>query len=403
MIRSCCSFLVVGLLAAGCADLARAQPKERPDRSRGQKPGRQAGERPDRFLQWDKNKDGKLTRDELPQQLRGNFGRVDTDKDGFISRDEHNAVVRRNRQRRGAGTQQPPKIEGVEAKMDIPYADTDNPKQRLDLFLPKERKTDKPLPVVAFIHGGGWRGGDKRGGGRMVAPYVQTGDYAGASIGYRLSGEAIWPAQIHDCKAAVRWLKAHAKEHNLDPDRIAVWGSSAGGHLVAMLGVTGDVKELEGKLGEHTDQDSRVAYVVDWFGPTELLTMKDFPSNIDHDNAKSPESLLIGGAIQENKEAAKNASPITYVSKGDSPILIMHGTEDKLVPYKQSEQFDAALAKAKVPSVFIPIQGAGHGRFNNPEVNRRVTQFLERHLLGKKVDISTDPITVRAAPRKPRR
>ena len=88
----------------------------------------------------------------------------------------------------------------------------------------------------------------------MVAPYVQTGDYAGASIGYRLSGEAIWPAQIHDCKAAVRWLKAHAKEHNLDPDRIAVWGSSAGGHLVAMLGVTGDVKELEGKLGEHTDQ-----------------------------------------------------------------------------------------------------------------------------------------------------
>jgi len=169
------------------------------------------------FKKWDRNSDGKLARDELPKQLHKNFDRVDTDNSGFISVKEHLAVGSRQRQ-----SARKPQNNNVNATRDIPYADNDNPRQTLDLFLPKTRKSDKPLPLVVFIHGGAWMAGSKNGGLRMVAPYVESGQYAGASIGYRLSQEAIWPAQIHDCKAAIRWLKANAKKHNLDPDRIAV-------------------------------------------------------------------------------------------------------------------------------------------------------------------------------------
>ena len=340
-----------------------------------------------RFKQWDKNSDGKLSRDELPKGLQKNFDRVDTDKNGFISVKEHQAVA--SRHRRPSRT---PQNKNVTTIRDIPYADNDNPRQKLDLFLPKSPKSDKPLPVVVFIHGGAWRGGNKSGGLRMVAPFVESGLYAGASIAYRLSGEAIWPAQIHDCKAAIRWLKANAKKHNLAPDRIAVWGTSAGGYLVAMLGVSGDVKQLEGKIGKNLKFDSRVACVVNWFGPTNLLTMGKYPSKMKHDAADSPESKLVGGAIQENKPAARSASPVTHVSKGDAPTLTMHGTEDPLVPFNQGERIHEALTKAGVPSVFVKMVGAGHGGFRPPETQERVKTFIEKYLRDKKVEVSNKPI-----------
>ena len=187
--------------------------------------------------------------------------------------------------------------ENVALHADIPYAGTDNPRQKLDLLLPKQRKTDRPLPVIAFVHGGAWLAGDKRSAHGRLARYVQGGEFAGISIGYRLSQEAIWPAQIHDCKAAIRWIRANAKTHGLDADRIAVWGASAGGHLVAVLGVSGGVEPLEGRLGPHTDRSSRVRCVVDYFGPTDFLKMSAFPTRMDHDGADSPESRLVGGAI----------------------------------------------------------------------------------------------------------
>lgn len=179
--------------------------------------------------------------------------------------------------------------------LDIPYADTDNPRQKLDLYLPKQRKLDEPLPVVVFIHGGGWQGGDKRSGYAMVAPMVESGQYIGVSVGYRLSGEAAWPAQIHDCKAAVRWIAANAKKYSIDAKKIGVTGTSAGGHLVAMLGTSGDAPELEGQLGAHLQESSRVHCVVDQFGPADLLTMGGW-----HNGPGSPESKLLGGPIQEN-------------------------------------------------------------------------------------------------------
>jgi len=340
-----------------------------------------------RFKRWDANKDGKLSRDELPRHLRKNFDRVDTDKNGFISVKEHQAVA--SRRRRPART---PQNKNVTTIRDIPYADNDNPRQKLDLFLPKTRKSDKPLPVVAFIHGGAWMAGNKNGGGRMVAPYVASGEYAGASIAYRLSQEAIWPAQIHDCKAAIRWLKANAKKHKLDPDRIAVWGTSAGGHLAAMLGVSGDVKQLEGKIGGNLEFDSRVACVVNWFGPTDMLTIGKYPSGLKHDAPNSPEAKHLGGAIHETKPAARSASPVTHASKGDAPTLTMHGTEDRTVPFNQGERIHEALTKAGVDSVFVKMIGAGHGGFRQPETQERVKAFIEKYLRDKKVKVSDEPI-----------
>ena len=224
-----------------------------------------AQETSEQFRRRDRNQDGKLTKDEFSGPL---FDQIDTDKDGIITAEEDRAFVKRQ----VAGPGQPQIIpESIKAELDIPYAGTDNPRQRLDLYVPKIPKADKPLPVVVFIHGGGWQAGDKRGGFGTVRPLVMTGEYAGVSVGYRLTGEAIWPAQIHDCKAAIRWLRANASKYNLDPVQIAVTGNSAGGHLVAMLGTSGDVPELEGTLGEYLKESSRVACVVDQDGPTEPI------------------------------------------------------------------------------------------------------------------------------------
>lgn len=343
-----------------------------------------------RFTDWDTNQDGRLARQELPAGARQNFTRIDTDKDGFISLKEHQAYLGRGQSR--SRMQPPPAvIPGYQVKVNLPYAGTDNPRQMLDLALPVQRKSARPLPVVVFIHGGGWRQGSKNGGLRRIIPFLQAGGYAGASVGYRLSDEAIWPAQIHDCKAAIRWLKANAGKYNLDPNRIAVHGTSAGGHLVAMLGVTGDVAELNGRLGPHANEDNRVACVVDYFGPTELLTMDDHAGKMTHNAPDSPESKLVGGPILENKELARQASPISHVTKDDAPILVCHGTKDPLVPYPQSVDFHTRLKKAGVDSTLITVAGAEHGLRGTP-LQLIVTDFLARHLLDRKIDLKDQTI-----------
>jgi len=293
------------------------------------------------FDRRDVNKDGKLVREELPEPLRKNFDRVDTNKDGFISREESDAMRRNLPQSPGQGSKGTPKLaEGVKKVADLDYAGSGNPRQALDLYLPEKREGEGLLPVIVFVHGGGWQGGDKNGGGAKVAPYVATGKFAGASIAYRLSSEAQWPSQIHDCKAAIRWLKAHAKEYQLDPERIAVWGTSAGGHLVAMLGVSDGVKELEGEIGPHLDQTGKVSCVVDFFGPTEMLRMGSEPGSERHNAPDSPESKLLGGPVLENPDKAKSASPIEHVTAGDAPHLIVHGSKDPTVPYSQSVDYE---------------------------------------------------------------
>ncbi len=266
--------------------------------------------------------------------------------------------------------------EGVKVERDPEYVDKGHARNRLDLYLPE--KAAGPLPVIVWIHGGAWSAGSKDN--PTALPLAAKG-FAVASINYRLSQHAIFPAQIEDCKAAVRWLRANAKKYNLDPDHIGAWGPSAGGHLVALLGTTGDVKELEGK-GGNAEQSSRVQAVVDWFGPTDLLKMRG-----THDDATALEAKLIGGALQENKDKANKANPITYISKTTPPFLIMHGTQDPTVPFNQSELLEAALKKADIEATLVPVQGAGHGgaAFSSAENMRRIEEFFAKHLKqGKK-------------------
>ena len=270
---------------------------------------------------------------------------------------------------------------GVKAHRDLAYVTGGHERQKLDLYLPE--KTGKPLPVVIWIHGGGWQSGSRGNCPPLRQGFVERG-YAVASIGYRLSGDAIFPAQIEDCKAAIRWLRVHAKDYGLNPDRFGVWGSSAGGHLVALLGTSGGVKEFE--VGAHLDVPSRVQAVCDYFGPTDLLQMDAHAlpnSRLIHDAPSSPESLLIGGPIQQHQGKAARANPIAYVTADDPPFLIVHGNADPLVPPHQSELLYEALKQADVNVRLHIIKGAGHGQgFGGRDIDEMVNSFFDHCLKG---------------------
>lgn len=271
---------------------------------------------------------------------------------------------------------------GVAAHHDLTYVESGHERHKLDLFVPE--KSDGPLPLIIWVHGGGWQNGSKDGCPPLRNGYTEHG-YAVASINYRLSGHAVFPAQIQDCKAAIRWLRSHAKEYNLDPKRFGVWGSSAGGHLVALLGTSGDVKEFD--VGANLDQSSRVQAVCDYYGPTDFLQMDAHAlvgAPFKHDSKDSPEAKLLGGAIQENKDKAARVSPLTYVSRDDPPFLIVHGDKDPLVPHHQSELLFAALKKNSVSVHLHTITGAGHGQgFGGPEIEPMVSTFFDKVLKSK--------------------
>lgn len=277
-----------------------------------------------------------------------------------------------------------------ELRLDVPYADTENPRQKLDLYLPK-KKGPKPLPVIVFIHGGGWKAGNKSSGAATLSRLVLSEQYIGVSLAYRLTQEAHWPAQIHDCKAAIRWLKAHAAELGADPDRIAVWGNSAGGHLASLLGTTGDTPELDGSLGSHSKLSTKVRCVINFYGPQNFRTMVQQESSVDRTTKDYPEALLLGGRVQDVPDIARAASPVTYVSSGDAPFFTAHGTKDPLVSILQARELHTALQKAGVESFLIEMTDAGHG-FRSPELDQRIDLFLAKHLQGKPGDISSAPI-----------
>ena len=268
---------------------------------------------------------------------------------------------------------------GVKVERDIPYAADGLPKHTLDLYVPE--KSDKPLPLLIWIYGGGWSVGDKAG--RSPAVPLAADGYAVACINYRLSGLAQFPAQIQDCKAAVRWLRANAAKHHLDPDRFGVWGGSAGGHLAALTGASGGSKEFE-PIGGNIEISDRVQAVCDQYGPTDFLAMDAQAgerSVIRHDEAQSPEGRLIGGPIQENKEKATRANPIKYITKECPPFLIMHGDADHTVPIGQSEMLLDALKKEGIDAALIKVH-SGHGgpAFDQPENVRAVRDFFDKAL-----------------------
>ncbi len=262
-------------------------------------------------------------------------------------------------------------------QLNIAYVPNGTERQTLDLYLPS---TGTNLPLIVWIHGGGWLEGSKEKPPGLG--FLKHG-FAMASINYRFSQDAIFPAQLIDCKAAIRWLRAHALENGIDPGRIGVWGASAGGHLVALLGTTGDVKEFD--QGENLGVSSRVQAVCDWFGPTDFTQMTNYPSDIKHDAPDSPEARLIGGPISKNIEKAERANPIHYITKDDPPFLIMHGDKDPAVPLEQSQLLADALQKAGVPVTFHVVPGGGHGgdEFRTQGIREQLYDFLIINLKGR--------------------
>ncbi len=272
---------------------------------------------------------------------------------------------------------QPP--QQAKAFKDLVYAKHGDQEMKLDLYIPEEG--DGPFPLVVWIHGGGWIGGDKNDCPVLNLGYCRRG-YATASLSYRFSNVAPFPAQLEDVKAAIRWLRAHAKEYKLDPTRVGVIGASAGGHLVCLLGVTGKTKQFD--VGDNLDQSSEVQAVCNIFGPTDLLTGLD-GLDPDTDLTKALIGMisgLLGGPMEEKTDVAKMASSTTYVDADAAPFMHVHGTKDLLVPVEQAEKLHDKLRQANVPSrlFIIPQAGHGDGIFNRPEIFKEIELFFDRNL-----------------------
>ena len=279
-------------------------------------------------------------------------------------------------------------IASIENKvLDLPYAPLSK-SQTLDLYLPSHREGN--CPVLIHIHGGAFKKGDKRD--HQLTPYLEglKRGYAIVSINYRLSQEAVFPAAVHDCKAAVRYVKAKADQYGLDVDRIALVGGSAGGNLSAMVALTPDRKELEDLDLGYPEFDSRVKACVDWFGPTDFILMDDQlaqnglgPQN--HGDADSPESLYMGERITKlDPGVVARANPMTYIHPDSPYFLIQHGDVDHLVPVQQSimfaEKLKEVIGEERVE--FTILKGADHGdpQFASAENMQRVFTFLDRAL-----------------------
>jgi acetyl esterase/lipase len=253
---------------------------------------------------------------------------------------------------------------------------------RLDLHVPRGAK--QPVPVVVYASGGAWTLSIKHHGPWTFLP---AAGYAVATVEYRVSGEARFPVPIHDLKGAVRWLRAKASTYNLDPGRIGGWGSSAGGHLMAMLAVTNGMPTFEGEVGENLEQSSSVLSVIDHYGVTDLAALAEdtngIPRVIEYfGTATSPETRFLGYIPQENLEEAAKANPTTYVSSETVPFLIMHGDADTRVGIGQSRRFYQALRDAGVDVTFHVIPGANHGapEFDADEAHALALGFLEKTL-----------------------
>ncbi len=240
----------------------------------------------------------------------------------------------------------PSKLGTVER--DVTYGKTSGVNLKMDIYYP--RKASGPVPVAVYVHGGAWAVGDKT----WVTAPLDIGElvdrgYMLCAIDYRLAPRYKFPAQIEDVKCAIRFLRANASKYGIDPTRIGAWGESAGGHLVALLGVTDSSAGLEGS-GGYADQSSRVQAVVDMFGPSDLTALPGQSQLLEQ----------VFGTSNPESEALKRASPITYVSKDDPPFLILHGEMDDVIPLSQSQILYDRLVSAGVPATLVVVKNSGH-------------------------------------------
>lgn len=267
--------------------------------------------------------------------------------------------------------QQPPLPPGVVAEENIEYANPDQQHLKLDLYRPKE---GGPHPVVICIHGGGFVGG-QRETMRWICVRLASEGYAAATIQYRLAPKHRFPACVHDCKAAVRWVRANAKKYNFNPDRIAAMGTSAGGHLSVLLAATAEVKEFEGD-GGHPEYSSGISCAVNAFGPTDFTRIQG--------KSKSEPVLepFLGGTLQSHRQQYIRASPLYWITPNTAPVLTLIGTKDEHVPLEQEKWLHERLDACGVPNELVVFEGAGHGfTGKDQETAQKATlAFLGRHL-----------------------
>ena len=258
-------------------------------------------------------------------------------------------------------------------EVDVVFAKAGGVELKLDVAAPAEG--DGPFPVVLYLHGGGWVGGDRKQMAQSLEVLARRG-FVTVSPDYRLAPAHRFPAQIEDCKAAVRCLRAYAKRSKIDPERIGVVGFSAGAHLACLLGVTDKDDGLEGN-GGNLDRSSRVQAVVSFFGPTDL-----FGETWDRTVVEKNLVPLLGGTKVEKSAEYRRASPLTYAARKSPPFLLFHGSEDKLVPPSQSRRMVEKLQAAGSPARVILVEGAGHG-WGGPALTKTIDEtltFLDKQL-----------------------
>lgn len=292
-------------------------------------------------------------------------------------------------------------------KVTVEFAVVGDKHLMMSIYTPKD--LEGKLPLVVWIYGGAWRNlwtNDPRSmpGGNGIGVLVKNG-YAVASISHRLArsygGSKAWvfPAQIHDCKGAIRFLRANAEKYSLNVDRIGVWGGSSGGHLAALLGASGGVKSLEGSVGGNLNFSSRVHCVVDCSGPTDLSRLEKTCAHL-YGPGQSPPATLVGGPTLQHKDLVKMANPVTYVTKDSPPFLIAHGDKDTLVPMEQSQLLVDALKGAGVKVTFEVVKGVGHGGATpaqDARLNHLVLEFFDKHLKTTAIEEKLPPIPPRTA------
>ncbi|MEQ1859211.1 MAG: alpha/beta fold hydrolase [Chthoniobacteraceae bacterium] len=343
--------------------------------------------------QQDKDGDGKISESEATGLMKSNFARNDANKNGVLDRAELDALSARLGRTARPGTrtdnaaprrQQSISTEQLLARAtpditivpDIAYREGHDRAWKLDLVMPKERG-DKPRPGIVFVHGGGWRSGDKRTGSFLngAIEYAKKG-YVCITINYRLIDEGPFPACVEDVKNAVRWFRANAEKSNLDPARIGGYGNSAGAHLVAMLGLVKKDAGLEGD-GPYQDQSSLLQAVCASATPTDFKLFG---------GGRSSTGGLLAGDEATAEERSRKASPISYVAKDAPPFLLIHGTTDTTVNVKHSDTFVEALKAAGAKDVtYIRIEGSGHGVFNehSAKTGPAMEEFFKRTLGAK--------------------
>jgi acetyl esterase/lipase len=254
---------------------------------------------------------------------------------------------------------------------DVVYGVQNNYQLKLDLW--RNQSAKQPVPTVIYIHGGGWVFGDRTGATPQLFPYFQRG-WNIVNVEYRMAYVSPAPAAVEDCRCALKWVIRNAKQYNLDVTRIVLTGHSAGGHLSLTSGMLTPDAGLDVECPG--DEVLKVAAIVDWFGPTDVNDILQGP------NKKTYAEEWLG--TQANREAiAKRASPLTYVSASNPPIIMIHGDVDAVVPYEQSVRLHQALDAASVPNELVTIKGGGHGYFSDAEQLRaydRIWAFLDAHL-----------------------